>query len=269
MLRVAALCLTLGLPTQAVALDCGTGGGLYAFPPNGTEDVPTNVVVRVVSGWDDPTLGTLVLEDGSGSLVETTRTRVTADYATTNVWTVKPVEALARLSTYRLRAGKDPQRPSFLSTFTTGGSADHYRPKAPVVLDVHLARDPSNKDSVELPVGFGGGSFSHTIWVAPPSEPLFYEVDVASSPRFWNARTVQAIGVPAGDRHSVRVGTGLCGGNLKLESDERHVRIGAIDMAGNKSAKSIEGRVGGCSWLAASGGVLAVLLGLLALAIRR
>ena len=151
MLRSAAVCLALGLPTQAVATSCATGM-LYAWPVNGAEDVPTNVVVRVAYASAHPRFDPVVLEDDSGRVVETTLTQVSGDEASTTVWTLEPVKALDRLSTYRVRAGKDAQRPSFVSTFTTGSSADRVRPRAPAVLEVDLGRARS-KEMDQYPPG--------------------------------------------------------------------------------------------------------------------
>ena len=259
MFRLVALSVALAAPSQALALSCANGP-LHTFPADGQDEVPTNAVVRVTFLWDSPDATPIALVDAAGEVVDADLVQVSEGEAGEDVWALEPTASLAPLATYELQVRFDEQDPWVMASFTTGDEADHVLPDAPIVLDVDRDRGR----------GIWGKWLYNEIQVVPADEPVMYEVDVASDAEFSDVRTVQVSGWPDQDWVAVSVGSGLCGGSLELDGADRHVRIRAIDLAGNMSVEDVDEKVGGCSSTATPvGGGVAILLGLFGLGLGR
>lgn len=259
-LVVLATLATFSLPLPARALDCAWGP-IHTSPENQSEQVPTNAVIRVVYLYATIDDVPLSLYDPHDEPVPSDIDLVSDGGAGERVYTLTPAEPLDAATTYRLFADPDPDLQRPLSSFTTGDGPWTVAPSTPRVIDT----------SRDFGRNMWGSSRFHRLTVEAPEEPMFYEVDVASDPDFADERTVQVPGLRAEEGLSIRIGTGLCGGNLPIERQDRWLRARAIDLAGNISGSSDVARVGGCSSIPAPLSALGALavLGLLGLRRRR
>lgn len=254
-----ALLLTLvASPAPSWALSCAWGP-VAALPPSGEVDVPTNVVLRVVYYEATPEQVPLALIGPGEQVVEVSWERVSAGGAGETVYAITPAAALEPDQTYRLVS--EDEGGWVFTTFTTGDGPLTTAPAAPVILDAY--RDAGSSE-------WGPWRY-HNLLVQPPDRPVFYEVDVSSDSDFSQLKTVQLQPHRGDDEDTVGVGSGVCGGNTRLEPSERWLRARAIDMAGNVSPTSEPARASGCSAVAApvSVGLGLFALGLIGLRRRR
>lgn len=254
MIRPLLILTALVASTPAFALDCAFGPS-NSLPENGATDVPVNVVFRqgwagmsaaipfhlVVDATDEAVEGTWAAAEGTGVAMFT------------------PDADLLPHTSYRVVFEEDVGSDG--GVFTTGEASDDVAPDAPVI-DSAIRDEGHDRD-------WGDWRYNHVTLSA--DEVLFYRVEVADNDAFSGSRFVEI--APWGDAETVEmnVGSGLCGGPIEIDRNERHMRVQAIDMAGNLSDATYvltDGGSAGCSSTGAAPFGLAALFGL-ALVVRR
>lgn len=265
MVRIALVVLGIGAASPAWALSCAWGPS-DTVPEDGAVDVPlnTNIYVGVWGGASPDDFAVNVFDQATGQPVPASVTEVEADNASQPVWQITPLEPLQPETRYdvyfHMHDDLDNVEPQ--ATFTTGAHLDETDPAAPVLL------------SAERNGGFGQwGRWRFNEVVLEHDEPGIFLVDVSADRAFGDFRTIATLGrVNEAGEVEFSVGSGICGGNTELSRNERHVRVRAMDLAGNLSELDADAagvRAGGCSSTGAPAVGVGALLALMMLGLRR
>lgn len=109
-------------------------------------------------------------------------------------------------------------------SFEVQGGIDENPPAVPVVLSTERIREEISEWGLRDRL---------TITYAPPAERVWYRVESARDDHFSDSTTV----LSSGAEHLSRIGSSPCGGSHSPEELDRttHLRITAIDLAGNES----------------------------------
>ena len=246
------LAALIALTPTADALSCMYGPG-DAFPYDGAAEVPVDVLPRTAlygSATDD--FGLALIDEDAGTVVAAT-VEVSENPGDTHLAWIHPDTLLSPDTTYSVVTldGGSIENAWRLSTFTTGAASDEAAPEAPSVVSTDRDR---GRDT--------WGSWNW-ITIAVDSVPASYRVQVATDADFSDAVEVEVVGHEEGSSFALSVGDGLCGGPMSLPTGENHVRVAAVDYAGNVSAFS-EHHSAGCSTLSGRGSLAGMLLSVLA-----
>ena len=254
---VSAVLLSTLLSSTAYGLSCANGP-IASLPENGMTDVPVNAQIAVwysLSTPDDTPL--FIVNQASGDVVASTTTPIEGSG---DAFLFVPHEDLpANTSFYLTREVERTltgEYPPF-ATFTTGEQVDELPPGQPDIMD--LAKQDNKR-------GPWGDTDNITARVSQPGEAVYYRMELADNADFIDSEISTIYGT-AND--TIRVGSGPCEHTLDRDaSSVKHVRITAIDLAGNESEYSESSSPVGCSSIGVSG-MSAMGLGLLPFAIRR
>lgn len=219
-MRPALLLAALAAAPPAFALDCDPLP--TTLPRDGATDVPTNVVLRLSADAEDDALHLFDAE--SGDAIATTRAP-SPHAGDGEMLVLTPDVALDPNRSYALGIGDTLDAIGTpLVTFTTGSSDDTEAPAAP---DIVAAERDAGVDE------WGPWRFNRL--TVDEDEPVAYLIELASDDTFTDSRFVELSPEGPDPTNPVLVlaGSGPCGGAIDLEEPERHMRVQAIDMAGN------------------------------------
>ncbi len=249
----------LGLPARAWALSCAFGPTAMS-PDWDTEEVPTNVVVRLqeTGGSSGEARTWRLVEEGTDREVEVV---VAQDaFASHEVWSVTPASPLAPDTAYTLydlteadlSDGFDPELDGWgVTSFRTTEGQDTEAPEAPEIVRVRKVRSTS----------MWGASAEVRVLLLPTEDTVHYRLTLEEPDG--SSKVVWAVGWARDDGLiEVSVGEGVCGGVYPVNTQPIRVSVEAVDLAGNVSARSEAPRATGCSTSSGSATGLLALLGL-------
>ena len=258
---ISTLFLSTLISTSAYGLSCDDGPSV-SVPKNGATDVPVNTQVIVWYSLNTPEEPSLaIVNKTSGEVVEST---ITAIEDSGGALAFVPNEDLPANTTFyvtreveRTLAGDYTP----FATFETGDAVDEVAPISPNIIE--LTKDHENgpwgtAENVTAVLSIDSDSQADDV--------LYYRMELADNPDFIDSEFSTIYGT---SDSTVVVGSGPCFNTLDREAlSVKHVRITAIDMAGNESQVSESAKATGCSSIGVAGmGWLG--LSLLPLVIRR
>ncbi|MFT7518457.1 MAG: hypothetical protein ACI9MC_000588 [Kiritimatiellia bacterium] len=254
MTRLLIATLALSLPMPALALSCLDRGVTSSLPERDAEQVPSNAIISLQTlgspidvhlqavGAQDPIDAALSREDqGSGQLIvlDPTLDLPAGQYEVVVNW-------------------ENDETWQENVQFTVVDAQDDHAPAAPTVLSTdHRVRND-----------VWGRWESFRVELSDADEPVRFELELADNPEFTDSNFRAAF------YSDFSLWDSPCDSDPLAASRAKNtwIRVRAIDIAGNSSAKQDVEPMGGCSSLAApigGGSVLILALGLLGVRRRR